>query len=476
MDFSVIDEKVVNPTVIKVVGVGGGGSNAVNHMIAVGVENIDFIVANTDLQALEASKVPLKIGLGSKLTGGLGAGGNPEVGRKAAEEDTEAIANALKGAHMVFITAGMGGGTGTGAAPVIARIAKEAGILTVGVVTKPFKFEGPVKMSIAEEGIKKLHEHVDTLIVIPNQNILRVADKKTPLNEAYAIADDVLRHGVQGISDVITRPGKINIDFADVRTIMQGMGDAILGVGIGSGEQRAVDAATSAMNNPLLEDTHIEGAKNILVNITSGENLSLIETEEIMEMITQTADPGVYTIYGQKVDPQMGDAVKVTIIATGFSNKESSADKRQSFLPQKEPAADDNLVSYSQWEAIGHGTKNKGPSSVSSSRSPFRSSLQETAQDEEKSALSSRPAASSSAGRSALTGRSDSAGRSDSTGRSTFSSYSAFAAKDTAVTEKDSAVSSESSFSHTDFISSKDRKSLEYPACLRSNRINLGGD
>ncbi|WP_428771148.1 cell division protein FtsZ [Treponema sp. HNW] len=466
MDFSVIDEKVVNPTVIKVIGVGGGGSNAVNHMIAVGVENIDFIVANTDLQALEGSKVPLKLGLGSKLTGGLGAGGNPEVGRKAAEEDTEAIANALKGAHMLFITAGMGGGTGTGAAPVIARIAKEAGILTVGVVTKPFKFEGAVKMNVAEEGIKKLHEHVDTLIVIPNQNILRVADKKTPLNEAYAIADDVLRHGVQGISDVITRPGKINIDFADVRTIMQGMGDAILGVGIGSGEQRAVDAATSAMNNPLLEDTHIEGAKNILVNITSGENLSLVETEEIMDMITETADPGVYTIYGQKVDPQMGDAVKVTIIATGFSDKESSTNRRQSFLPEKEPAADDNLVSYSQWEAIGHGTKHTASASLSSSRSPFRSSLPEEAgaKDEEKSTLSSRKAAASSVSPSSAASR------------SAFSSFSAFASKDVAASEKTSSVSSGSSFSHADFVASKDLKGLEYPACLRSNRINLGGD
>lgn len=462
MDFSVIDERTVNPTVIKVIGVGGGGSNAVNHMIAVGVENIDFIVANTDLQALEGSKAPLKIGLGSKLTGGLGAGGNPEVGKKAAEEDTEAIANALKGAHMVFITAGMGGGTGTGAAPVIARIAKEAGILTVGVVTKPFKFEGAVKMSIAEEGIKNLHEHVDTLLVIPNQNILRVADKKTThIEDAYAIADDVLRHGVQGISDVITRPGKINIDFADVRTIMQGMGDAILGVGVGTGEQRAVDAATAAMNNPLLEDTHIEGAKNILVNITSGENLSLIETEEIMEMITQTADPGVYTIYGQKVEPQMGDTVKVTIIATGFSGKASSSDKRQSFLPQKEPSADDNLVSYSQWEAIGHGTK---ASSSSLSGSGLGSAGLGTAGGARQSSLSSGLSAfRSSYASSAKIASPDSAKTGDKV--SSFSS-----------SDKPLSDTAAGGFSHTDFVSSKDRKSLEYPACLRSNRISLGGD
>ena len=461
MEFSVIGGREVNPTVIKVIGVGGGGSNAVNHMIAVGVENIDFIVANTDLQALEGSKAPLKIGLGSKLTGGLGAGGNPGVGKEAAEEDTEAIENALKGAHMVFITAGMGGGTGTGAAPVIARIAKEAGILTVGVVTKPFKFEGPVKMSIAEEGIKQLHEHVDTLLVIPNQNILRVADKKTtPLNEAYAIADDVLRHGVQGISDVITRPGKINIDFADVRTIMKGMGDAILGVGIGTGDQRAVDAATSAMNNPLLEDTHIEGAKNILVNITSGENLSLIETEEIMEMITQTADPGVYTIYGQKVDPQMGDAVKVTIIATGFSNKESSADKRQSFLPQKEPAADDNLVSYSQWEAIGHGTK-----------TPLGSSLSGSGLGSSGLSSSGSGQSSSSSGLSAFRSSYASSAKSQPDSGKPKERTSSFLSSD-----KTSSDSEGGGFSHTDFVSSTDRKSLSYPACLRSNRINLGGD
>lgn len=460
MEFSVIGGREVNPTVIKVIGVGGGGSNAVNHMIAVGVENIDFIVANTDLQALEGSKAPLKIGLGSKLTGGLGAGGNPGVGKEAAEEDTEAIENALKGAHMVFITAGMGGGTGTGAAPVIARIAKEAGILTVGVVTKPFKFEGPVKMSIAEEGIKQLHEHVDTLLVIPNQNILRVADKKTtPLNEAYAIADDVLRHGVQGISDVITRPGKINIDFADVRTIMKGMGDAILGVGIGTGEQRAVDAATAAMNNPLLEDTHIEGAKNILVNITSGENLSLIETEEIMTMITQTADPGVYTIYGQKVDPQMGDAVKVTIIATGFSDKETSTDKRQSFLPQKNSAEDENLVSYSQWEAIGHGTK-----------TPF-SSLSGAGLGSSGLSSSGSGHSSSSSGLSSFRSSYASSAKSQPDSGKPKERTSSFLSSD-----KTSSDSEGGGFSHTDFVSSTDRKSLSYPACLRSNRINLGGD
>ena len=256
IDFSIVDDKIgekaANPTVIKVIGVGGGGSNAVNRMIDAGIKNVEFIVANTDLQALSGSRAPKKIGIGSKLTGGLGAGGKPEIGEQAAEEDIDTIANMLKGADMVFVTAGMGGGTGTGAAPIIAKAAKENGALTVGVVTKPFDFEGKVKMRLADEGIAKLHEQVDTLIVIPNQNLLRIVDKTTPIKQAFLIADDVLRQGVQGISDLITQPGEVNIDFADVRTTMEGKGDAILGVGKGEGENRAVDAATAAINNPLL--------------------------------------------------------------------------------------------------------------------------------------------------------------------------------------------------------------------------------
>lgn len=318
MEFSVVDKKNVSPTVIKVIGVGGGGSNAVNRMISAGIEGVDFIVANTDLQALNYSNAETKIGIGSKLTGGLGAGGKPEVGEKAAQEDTDAIANVLKGADMIFVTAGMGGGTGTGAAPIIANIAREQGALTVGVVTKPFSFEGKRKMELAQDGIEKLHKEVDTLIVIPNQYLLKIVDKKTPIKEAFLLADDVLRQGVQGISDLITKPGVVNIDFADVKTTMEGKGDAILGVGVGHGDNRAVEAATNAINNPLLEDSHIEGAKNILINITGGPDLSLIEIEEAINIINSTADPNVLLIYGSSEDPNLVDTVIITVIATGF--------------------------------------------------------------------------------------------------------------------------------------------------------------
>lgn len=326
MEFSVLDKKTTSPTVIKVIGVGGGGSNAVNRMIAAGIENVDFIVANTDLQALNFSNAKEKIGIGSKLTGGLGAGGKPEVGEMAAEEDTEAIANVLKGADMVFVTAGMGGGTGTGAAPVVARIAKEQGALTVGVVTKPFGFEGKNKMKLAEAGIEKLHNEVDTLIVIPNQYLLKIVDKKTPIKQAFLLADDVLRQGVQGISDLITKPGEVNIDFADVKTTMEGKGDAILGVGIGHGDNRAVEAATNAINNPLLEDSHIEGAKNILINIAGGKDLSLLEMDEAINIINSTADPDVLIIYGSTEDDSLDDAVVITVIATGFPKDNTDSD------------------------------------------------------------------------------------------------------------------------------------------------------
>ena len=321
MEFSVVDKKTISPTIIKVIGVGGGGSNAVNRKISAGLENVDFIVANTDLQALNDSNAKEKIGIGSKLTGGLGAGGKPEVGEQAAIEDSDSIANVLKGADMVFVTAGMGGGTGTGAAPIIAKIAKEQGALTVGVVTKPFNFEGKNKMSLAEIGIEKLHKEVDTLIVIPNQHLLKIVDKRTPIKQAFLLADDVLRQGVQGISDLITKPGEVNIDFADVKTTMEGKGDAILGVGIGHGDNKAIDAATNAINNPLLEDSHIEGAKNILINITGGEDLSLIEVEEAINIINSTADPNVLIIHGTTVDPAMADTVMITVIATGFPSE-----------------------------------------------------------------------------------------------------------------------------------------------------------
>lgn len=334
LDFSVKDEQEISPTVIKVIGVGGGGSNAVNRMIQSGLQHVEFIVANTDKQALNKSVAQKKIVIGSKLTNGLGAGGKPEVGEKAAIEDTEAISNIIRGADMVFVTAGMGGGTGTGAAPIIAKIAKEQGALTVGVVTKPFNFEGKVKMRLAEEGIRKLHAEVDTLIVIPNQYLLgNDMDKSLSVRAAFEKADDVLKQGVQGISDLITHSGDVNIDFADVKTTMEGKGDAILGIGTGSGENRAVDAATRAISNPLLRDSHIDGAKNILVNIQCGEDFSILETEEVIEIIRSTADPEVLLIYGQIIDNNMEGHVNVTVIATGFPPKDEQGESSSQLDP-----------------------------------------------------------------------------------------------------------------------------------------------
>lgn len=324
MDYQVMQQNEllpVNPTVIKVIGAGGGGSNAVNRMLECNIQYVDFIVANTDVQALNYSKAPMKLAIGSKLTGGLGAGGKPEVGEKAAMEDTEIIANAVRGAHMVFITAGMGGGTGTGSAPVIAKIARDQGALTVGVVTKPFAFEGRAKMRTAEAGIEKLRQNVDTLVVIPNQHLLNLVDSKQTIKDAFVMADDVLRRAVQGIADIITKNGLVNIDFADVRSTMAGQGDALMGVGTGSGENRAVDAATNAINNPLLEDSHIEGATRILVNIYAAEMPSTVEVNDIMEIVTANAHPDVETIHGitvDETDEAMKDKITVTVIATGF--------------------------------------------------------------------------------------------------------------------------------------------------------------
>ncbi|MBQ9239296.1 MAG: cell division protein FtsZ [Treponema sp.] len=313
-----VGASVASPTVIKVIGCGGGGSNAVNRMIDAHIENVDFIVLNTDRQALNLSRAPERIAIGQKVTKGLGAGGRPQVGEDAAEEDREAIAAVLQGADMVFVTAGMGGGTGTGSVPVVARIAREQGALTVGVVTTPFKFEGPVRMRQAREGLAKLCEQVDSLIVIPNEQLLNVVDKNLPIREAFLIADDVLRQGVQGISNIITKPGDVNIDFADVSNAMRGQGNAILGVGYGRGDNRAVDAASKAIRNPLLEDTNIDGAKNILVNICSGTDMSMTEVNEIIEIVTASADDEVNTLWGQVVDPALDDQVSVTVIATGF--------------------------------------------------------------------------------------------------------------------------------------------------------------
>ena len=323
MQITVVEDRnYTNPTVIRVVGVGGGGNNAVNRMIDSGLSNVEFLAVNTDIQDLNKSKAKTKIAIGTKLTNGLGAGGIPEVGEKAAIEDKETIKGILKGADMIFITAGMGGGTGTGAAPVIAAIAKELSILTVAVVTKPFELEGERKKRLAEEGIKKLRQSVDTLIAISNENLMNIIDRRTPFKEALLFADDVLRQGVQGISDLITKEGDINIDFADVKTIMKGQGDAMMGIGIGRGENRAIDAATNAINNPMLQDENIEGAKGILVNVTGGPDFTLSEFHEILQIITSTADRDVLTITGTVNDETLKDEIKVTVVATGFTPQE----------------------------------------------------------------------------------------------------------------------------------------------------------
>lgn len=344
-----------NPTIIKVIGVGGGGSNAVNRMIEAGLRHVEFIAVNTDLQALQSCRAAKKIPLGKKLTGGLGAGGKPEIGEQAANEDKESLAEIMRGADMLFITAGMGGGTGTGAAPVIAKIAKELGILSVAVVTKPFDFEGPRKKRLANEGIAKLRDSVDTLITIPNQHLLKIVERKTPYEQALLMADDVLRQGVQGISDLITVPGDINIDFADVRTIMSGQGDALMGIGQGEGDNRAVDAATNAINNPLLEDSHIEGAKGILVNVTGGSDFSLMELEEVVNIITNTADSDALIIPGTVIDRNLEGTVKVTVVATGF-NKESQVEpekpEESHEEPQQQEKRHEEVISLDRWNQL----------------------------------------------------------------------------------------------------------------------------
>ena len=353
MNIELIEEHVSSITAIKVIGVGGGGSNAVDRMIASGLKNVDFVAVNTDLQALDLSRAETKITIGSKLTQGLGAGGIPEVGEKAALEDRECLENVVGGSDMVFITAGMGGGTGTGAAPIIAHVAKELDILTVAVVTKPFDFEGKKKRIIAEEGIQKLREAVDTLIVIPNQYLLKIVEKKTPITEAFYMADEVLRQGVQGISNLITEAGQINIDFADVKTIMKGKGDALMGIGIGTGENRAVDAATNAINNPLLEDAKIEGAKGILVNVTGGRDLSLSEFEEVLKIITANADKEAIIITGQSINEDIEDTIKVTVVATGFR----SHGTEEIGMRKEEEAESGELITTEEWVRMSKGIK-----------------------------------------------------------------------------------------------------------------------
>jgi cell division protein FtsZ len=314
-------EDVLLPVRIKVIGIGGAGCNAVNTMIAAGLARVDFIASNTDLQALDRSLAPFKIQLGPERTRGLGAGAKPEIGKEAALESKEHIRECLEGADMVFVTAGMGGGTGTGAAPIVASIAREMGVLTVGVVTKPFQYEGQRRHKHAEEGIRDLSRHVDTLLVIPNQRLLGIVDKSTPLLEAFKVADDVLRQAIQGIADVITTTGHVNVDFADVRTVMSHTGRAVMGMGISRGPNRAIEAAQRAICSPLLEEGSVEGARGVLLNITGGPSMSLHEVEEAASIIQQTADAEANIIVGQVINPDMGEDLIITVIATGFERE-----------------------------------------------------------------------------------------------------------------------------------------------------------
>ena len=320
-----LDESPTNGASIKVIGVGGGGTNAVNRMIAACVEGVDFIVANTDLQALRLSNASLKLQIGGKLTNGLGAGADPEVGRKAALEDTEKIIEILEGSDMVFVTAGLGGGTGTGAAPIIANLAAELGALTVAIVTKPFLFEGKKRAVQAEEGLHELKECVDTVIAIPNERLLQTVERGTSLSDAFRVADDILRQGVQGISDIIQVPGVINVDFADVKAVMQGMGMALMGTGIAKGNDRALQAANRSIASPLLEEASIQGARGVLINITGSEGLLLHEVSEAASIIHKAADEDANIIFGAVIDETMTEEVKITVIATGFEKKEAQA-------------------------------------------------------------------------------------------------------------------------------------------------------
>jgi cell division protein FtsZ len=340
-----------NSAIIKVIGCGGGGSNAVDRMIDAGVQSVDFVVINTDMQALNSSSARTKIGIGAKITGGLGAGGNPDVGEQAALEDTDAIVDIVRGAKMVFVTAGMGGGTGTGAAPVVAKLAKEQGALTIGVVTKPFDFEGSAKMMLAKNGIAKLADNVDKLIVIPNQNLFKIIDKRTSVYDAFRVADNVLCQSVQGISDIITRTGLVNVDFKDVATTMHGSGDAVMGVGIGHGETRASDAALEAINNPMLEDSHIDGAKSILINVTGCPDMGMYEVNEIVDIIKESADPEVLVLYGVAIDETMQDEISVTVIATNFNCRETAGNSIASAGFERTGAKSD-YMNYGEYKPL----------------------------------------------------------------------------------------------------------------------------
>ena len=320
VDYEENDKMMDGTATIKVIGVGGAGNNAVNRMVESGIRGVEFISVNTDRQALQESKAGTKIQIGEKITRGLGAGANPDIGAQSAEENKSEIAEVLRGADMVFVTAGMGGGTGTGAAPIVAAAAKEMGILTIGVVTKPFTFEGKKRLSQAERGIESLKGKVDTLVVIPNDKLLQIIDRKTSIVDAFKMADDVLRQGVQGISDLIAVPGLVNLDFADVKTIMLNTGMAHMGIGRAAGENRAEDAAKQAIQSPLLE-TSIEGARGVIINITGGANLGLHEVNTAAELVQRSVDPEANIIFGAVIDESMGDDISITVIATGFENE-----------------------------------------------------------------------------------------------------------------------------------------------------------
>ena len=342
------------PAVIKVISAGGGGGNALNRMIDANMTGVEFIAANTDLQDLyNKSRAEVKLQIGAEVTGGRGAGGVPDKGEKAALEDQAAIAEVLKGADMVFITAGMGGGTGTGSAPIIARIARQLGALTVAVVTTPFEFEGRYKMRLAEEGISKLREEVDTLIVIPNQYLFKIIDNTTQWNKAYIMADEVLCQGVQGISELITKTGFQNTDFADVESIMKGKGDALMGIGFGTGENRAMDAVTSAIDNPLLEDTSIEGATGVLINIAGPDEMTLVEIQNIIKTIKEKCDPEVNLIHGLRIDPSLENGIQVTVIATGFLGEKHAEVKPA----VKEKTVDSDFIDYNEYVRMIEKTK-----------------------------------------------------------------------------------------------------------------------
>ncbi len=338
MKFELVEE-IKQGAKIKVIGVGGAGGNAVNTMIKARLDGVDFIATNTDMQALQANLAPLKLQIGQQLTKGLGAGANPEVGKNAAIEDQRTIADALNGADMVFITAGMGGGTGTGAAPIIAKTAKEMGALTVGVVTKPFSFEGKRRGRVAEDGVAELRDVVDTLITIPNEKLLNISDKNTTMLDAFKKADDVLLHAVKGISDLINVQGLINLDFADVRTVMSEMGMALMGSGVSSGESRAIDAATKAISSPLLENVSIRGATGILINITGGPDMTLHEVNEASKLIQAEAHEEANIIFGAVIDETMGDEIRVTVIATGFSKGIRAVRSASAIRPQASKVA-----------------------------------------------------------------------------------------------------------------------------------------